>query len=102
LGTSIFSTRGKGVAWNGVRFIAVGEGTNSIAYSNNGINWYASPNNSAIFTIGNGVSSNPRVGAIIVDSQLVIKKEESLDVVSDAYYNVGYTNMSMKLKYENL
>lgn len=92
----------KEVAWNGVRFIAVGEGTNTIAHSNDGITWYGSPNNTNIFTVGNGVASNPRIGAVLLDSQIVLKKDESLDIVSDAYYNVGYTNMSMDIKYTKL
>lgn len=41
LGNSIFTTSGNGVAWNGEKFVAVGEGTNNAAYSYNGINWVA-------------------------------------------------------------
>ena len=37
--TTIFSTNGLGVAWNGTRWVAGGQGTNSIAYSSDGITW---------------------------------------------------------------
>jgi hypothetical protein len=39
LGTSIFSTGGYGIAWNGSMWVATGQGTNSLAYSTNGIDW---------------------------------------------------------------
>ena len=57
IGTSIFSTYGLGVAWNGTRFVATGAGTNSIAYSTDGISWTGI--GTAIFsTQGNGVAWN--------------------------------------------
>jgi hypothetical protein len=54
LGTSIFSSQGNGVAWNGTMWVAVGSGTNSIAYSYDGITWIGLGN--SIFTSGNGVA----------------------------------------------
>jgi hypothetical protein len=46
------------VAWNGIRFVAVGSGTNTIAYSNdNGSTW--TPVTTTPFTlVGNGVAWN--------------------------------------------
>ena len=41
------------------------------------------------------IVSNSLVGPAVVDSQIVINPSESLDVVSDTYYNSGYTNMSI-------
>jgi hypothetical protein len=38
-GTSVFSTRGNSVVWNGALFVAVGEGGNSIATSMDGYTW---------------------------------------------------------------
>lgn len=38
-GSAIFTTAGNGVIWNGTRFLAVGSGTNTIAWSNDGIVW---------------------------------------------------------------
>lgn len=37
--TSIFTTSCNGIAWNGTRWVAVGQGTNTIAHSTDGINW---------------------------------------------------------------
>ena len=37
--TSIFSLAGYGVAWNGTMWVAVGQGTDTIAYSSDGITW---------------------------------------------------------------
>jgi hypothetical protein len=41
LGTSIFSTQGNFVHWNGKLWVAVGTGTNTMARSLNGITWVA-------------------------------------------------------------
>lgn len=54
LGKSIFSVRGKSVAWNGVQWVAVGEGTNSIAYSLDGVSWTGL--GTSIFTVGTSVA----------------------------------------------
>ena len=92
-GKTIFSTAGNGVCWTGLRFVAVGNGA-TIGYSQDGIMWYSAPN--SIFTQGNGVAGNPRLGAAVSDSQVALS--DSLDVVSDAYYNTGYTNFSVTIQ----
>jgi hypothetical protein len=105
LGNSTFSI-GNGVTWNGKRWIAVGQGTNSIAYSNDGETWYGVPNSTSIFSgTGSGVASNSNVGAVIVDSALTLNantypQSNTLDVVSDTYYNIGYTNFSCDITTE--
>jgi hypothetical protein len=48
------------------------------------------------------ITSNSLVGPVVVDSQIVINPSESLRVVSDTYYNTGYTNMSMSIGATNL
>ena len=57
-GMSIFSSIGYGVAWNGIRFLAVGEGvTNTIGYSTDGISWI--PGGKTVFTVrGRGIAWN--------------------------------------------
>jgi hypothetical protein len=113
IGMSTFSTRGLSVCWNGVRFIAVGQGGNSIAYSQNGINWYSSYNgfstglSTNIFTYGNCVSSNSTIGAVPMQSQLVLNKNigssDTLEVVSsDPYYQTGFDNVSIKIEPNNI
>jgi hypothetical protein len=54
-----------------------------------------------IFTQGNGVAGNPRIGATICDSQIVLNSG-ALDVVSDSYYNTGYTEMSATIQSQTL
>jgi hypothetical protein len=49
---NIFSLGGMGVAWNGSMWVAVGYGTNTIAYSINGILWYPSNYSTNIFSLG--------------------------------------------------
>jgi hypothetical protein len=56
LGSSIFSTQGYGFAWNGIRWVAVGQGTNGLAYSSDGINWIGL--GTSIFSFGYGVAWN--------------------------------------------
>jgi hypothetical protein len=104
--SSVIFTTAYGVAWNGIRFVAVGSdgsGGNEIAYSFDGIIWYAvvSPS-STIFTTGYGVAGNPKIGATIVPSQLIIDKNSinqtnTLDLASGSYYNSGPTHVSVTI-----
>jgi len=55
---TIFSASGTGVAWNGSMWVAVGGGTNTIAYSINGQYWYPSNNSMNIFLYGTGIAWN--------------------------------------------
>jgi hypothetical protein len=58
-GENLFSTRVNGIAANeSGDFVAVGEGTNTIAYSTDGILWTAVSNN--IFSVGKSVSWNKK------------------------------------------
>ena len=54
LGNSIFTSAGNGVAFNGSMWVAVGEGTNAIAYSTDGISWTGL--GTSIFTNAYGVA----------------------------------------------
>jgi len=56
-GAAIFSTSGNAVVWNGTRFLALGAGTNTIAWSNDGITW-AGLGATVYTTAGNGVAWN--------------------------------------------
>jgi len=111
---SPFNIAGLGVCWNGVRFVATGYGGNAIAYSPNGINWYGGYNgysNGSTFgnifsTYGNCVASNPGVGAVPIQSQMIlnasINGKSSLDIVTPAYYQPGYSGFSVKIEQNNL
>ena len=84
-----------------------------MAYSYNGIKWYgiASFKNttspSPVFTSGSAISSNSKIGAIVVDSQLTLSKgnlpnTQTLDLVSDTYYDPAYTNFTSRIISKNL
>ena len=100
--TSPFSTQCNGVCWTGKRWVAVGQGTNTIAYSYDGLTWVGLGTD-IMTTYGNGVSSNSPVGSVIVDSQIVMDDygmglNSEFDLVSDSYYNTGFTNVAVTIK----
>jgi hypothetical protein len=77
--------------------------TNSIAYSNDGLVWndsFSSP----IFSVQCvGVTGNPRAGAVVVDSQIVLDRNgnglsDNLEIVSDKYYNSDYNTISSSFR----
>jgi hypothetical protein len=98
---SIFSV-GYGVTWNGTRWVAVGSGTNKIAYSSDGITWtgITGPFTSA----GRGVAWNAGLAGVFMNTdpltidQIGLGLSNKLDIVSDKYYNKGFTNMSLTIK----
>ena len=51
-GNTIFSSTCNKITSNDTRFVAVGNGTNSIAYSDNGIDWIPSASGNSVFTAG--------------------------------------------------
>jgi hypothetical protein len=113
LGKTIFTTYGYSVTWNGQMWVATGKGTNTIAYSYNGKNWNGS-GTSAINDTGFGVAFNSRrpytltisttqtstsIGTVPNASlPIVVPANSQLDIVSDSYYNSGYTNFSIALQ----
>ena len=56
--TTIFSTRGYRLAWNGTIWVALGDGINSIAYSSDGNIWSAVEDSANLFTYGGYVAWN--------------------------------------------
>ena len=66
---SIFSTRGNKVAYGNNRFIAVGEGTNTIAYSDDGMNWVGL-GNSVFSTAGYAIIWNGERWVAMVKEQI--------------------------------
>ena len=89
--------------WNGIRFVAGGQGTNSLAYSTDGITWTGVTGSTSIFSsAGQGVGGNSNVGATIVDSVItlntnILPNTNRLDIMSQGYYNTGYQNFSVNL-----
>ena len=103
--TSIFSGNAFGVAWNGTLWVAVGTGTNRVATSPDGITW-TGLGNSIFTTAGVGVAGNPKIGATIVDSDIIINSNginasNSMEFVTENYYQQGVNNISITVKTAN-
>ena len=87
--------------------MAVGLGPYQIVYSSDGLTWTAVTENPfGVDGYGNGVAGNPNIGPVIVDSQIVLNTNYNLsnrlDIVSDSYYNQGFTNFSLTIKAQEL
>jgi hypothetical protein len=102
--TNIFSIAGYGVAWNGKIWVASGEGTNNLAYSSNGINWYGLGTTTFSGGYGYSVSGNPGIGPVKIDSQLVLDKSsginptQTLTINTGTYYDKSISNLSLTIK----
>jgi hypothetical protein len=100
--------------WNGSLFVAAGTslGKTTITSSPNGIIWTAGTGSPFVTTsltiagIGRGVAGNSNIGPVIVDSQIILNNNSNnsnkLDIVSDGYYNQGFTNFSFTIKAREL
>jgi hypothetical protein len=94
--TNIFSTAGTGVYYGNNLWVATGKGTNTTAYSTNGITWTGGGTN---FTNGYGIAfNNTTESKAIIKINSAITNCSSLDIVSDKYYNFGFTNASVSIK----
>jgi hypothetical protein len=117
--SSIF-TSGKGVTWNGSMWVAVGEGTTyPIAWSSDGKTWIG-VSSTSILTPINGIACNNNLCDISINQPIYTPSSTSfagsisypgnislsnyntqptqtLEIVSDSYYNTGYTNMSVSI-----
>jgi hypothetical protein len=82
IGANIFSTIGRGIGWNGRRWIGVGD---LIACSSDGLNW----TNIDVEGDFNGLSGNPEVGVTVAESRTI---SSSFDIVGPDYYDGGYDN----------
>lgn len=67
----------------------------SIAVSDDGIIWSVS-SSEYVFSECYGISGNSRIGARVLDSQLITS---DLDIVADKYYNNGFSKFSANIKY---
>jgi len=59
-----------------------------------------------INNIGNGIAGNSRLGAVVCDSQVVLSTtsggSSTLDIVSDNYYNTGFTELNASIQTQAL
>ena len=98
----------KGVAWAGDRWVITGEGTigglsNRIAYSLNsaGTSWISYTGTAGLSTRGNGIAWNGSTGSAVIPATSVVlndTNQRKLDVVSGAYSNGGYNNITLTIK----
>mgnify|MGYP000414378266 CR=1 FL=1 len=86
LGTTMFSVQGNGVSWTDALWVATGQGTNTIIYSNDGTTWYPAPHNS-IFSEGYGIGTNPKVGPTPIPSAITLNNRDKVCVNSPRYYD---------------
>jgi hypothetical protein len=99
-GNTTFTTAGYEVTWNTKRWVAGGIGGNTLAYSINGTTWYGAPNSANLFSQVNGLGTNPRIGATVVPSTVVINTNDRLVVTGPRFYDdslMSDTAISMNL-----
>jgi hypothetical protein len=106
IGVSILSTGNK-VSWTGKKWIATGTGTFKMAISGDGIHWSGVPTSSNLFTTAYGIGSNSRIGATVGDSQMILTNKntpntQTVDMVSNSYYDSAYTNFTSTITTNNL
>jgi hypothetical protein len=111
-GTSIFGSLGQCIAWNGVIWVAGGfSGASSIiARSTDGIHWFVfnsiqDQNGIAFnyrrpYTLTIPTTNTSTIVGTVPNASLpvVVPANSQLDIVSDSYYNGGYTNFSIALQ----
>jgi hypothetical protein len=86
-GITVFSATCNDVYWNTKRWVAVGNGGNTIAYSYNGTTWYSAVNTTSLFTNAIGVGTNSKIGATIVNSGLYMNTNDILAVNTPMQYD---------------
>jgi hypothetical protein len=93
-GKTVFTTSGNGISWNTKRWVAVGNGGNTIAYSYDGLIWYSAYNNNTIFINGMGlcVGTNSKLGAVAVNSSIYFNTNDRLVVNGPSYYDGSIAN----------
>jgi len=92
-----FITIGYSVSWNGQLWLASGSGTQgNIVYSPNGKLWYTTTN--SIFTNVYGLGNNNFfTGNQIQLNSLGAAPSQTLDVVSNSYYNTGFSEIMVSV-----
>jgi hypothetical protein len=86
-GNQTFTTAAYDVIWNTKRWIAAGQGGNTAAYSYNGSTWYPAINTNGIFTIGQTVGTNSKVGVAVVPSTIYMTTNDKLAVNTPKWYD---------------
>jgi hypothetical protein len=99
LGTTVaavgYLNTGYSVSWNGQQWLASGSGVQgNIVYSPNGKSWYPTTNTmfSNVYGVGN---NNFFTGNQIQLITLGAAKSQTLDIVSDSYYQTGFSEITV-------
>jgi hypothetical protein len=91
-GNQTFTTAAYDVIWNTKRWIAVGQGGNTTAYSYNGSTWYPAINTNGIFSIGQGIGTNSKIGVTVVPSCIYMTTNDRFAVNTPKYYDDALTS----------
>lgn len=102
--SDIFGAAGaaNNIIWNGVMWICNGlssTGSSQLAYSYNGLNWFISNyNNNGTIMLNNNSTSTFQANTLtnLTNLQMYFNgptQSKTLDIVSDSYYNTGYTKI---------
>ena len=98
--TTGYLTIGNGVFWNGQLWMACGQGSGSTGvtvYSFNGKTWYSS-NNALFDTTLYGIAYNCYfTNKLILDNYGTVGGSQTLDIVSDTYYQSGYSQLIVNI-----
>jgi hypothetical protein len=108
--TGLTSWSGASVTWNGSLWIAAGVGLISIVTSTDGIYWFGNAYSqsrtgiafnflrSYTLTIQPHTTSSFLTPVQSVSIPIIVPANSQLDIVSNSYYNSGYTNFSIALQ----
>ena len=93
-------TIGYGVAWSGKIWMVSGTGTSGCTvYSPNGKNWYNSSTPNTTMTTAYSVAySNYFTNKLVLDSNGA-SGTQTLDIVADSYYQMGYSQVNYNLTF---
>jgi len=88
-GNVTFTQQTNSIAWNTKRWIATGVGGNTVAYSYDpsANKWYTAQDISGIFSIGQCVGTNSKIGANPVASRLYLNANDKLTVCGPQWYD---------------
>ena len=92
IGNTALATAGYGVYWNTQRWVAGGSGANSVVYSYNGNIWYNGITNINMLSTVNCVSSNSKMGPIVVNGSIYLNTGDSLVVTTPSVVDSGLSS----------
>jgi hypothetical protein len=97
LSNNVFNSESFSVKWNGKFWIGTGTGTGNytIAISSDGLKW--SPIKNSLFTSCYNIFCFSNLYTCQINNQINLNNSDSLDIVTDKYYNIGPTNLTIEI-----